>query len=198
MPKGEKIFVWRCLNRLERGRRVCKHSPTFTEPSIHDAIVAAMNEMIRQQTVKDVLRESITSALAGKEDTLSLPALEKQIRDVQAQLADILQNAFSAGSQCTDFDDEIGRLNQVMADLLDKKAALKETEYENAEFNRRMAEIDEAMTRECGAITQYEDARVRQLVSNIKVVDKEHLLVRFRDGTEVEQRIDIKNGVCKA
>ena len=196
MPKGEKVFVWRCLNRLERGRRVCKHSPTFTEPSIHEAIVAAMNEMIRQQTVKDVLRESVTAALAGKEDALSLPALENQIRDVQDQLTDLFQNAFNAGSQRTDFDEEIGRLNRVMADLLDKKAALQETEWENAEFDRRIAEIDEALMQESGAITEYEDVRVRQLVSNIKVVDKEHLLVRFRDGTEVEQRIDMKKGVC--
>ena len=33
--------------------------------------------------------------------------------------------------------------------------------------------------------------------SNIKVVDKEHLLVRFRDGTETEQRVDTKRGVCE-
>ena len=34
-------------------------------------------------------------------------------------------------------------------------------------------------------------------LSNIKVVDKERLLVRFRDGTETEQRVDTKRGVCE-
>ena len=198
MPKGEKIFVWRCLNRLERGRRVCKHSPTFTEGSIHDAIVSAMNEMFRQQEAKDVLRESIVSALAGQEDTLSLPALESQLRAAQEEMSDLLQNAFRAGSKRSDFDERIGSLNRTMSELLEKKAAQQGIEQENAEFDRRMAEIDAALAREGGTITEYEDVRIRQLVSNIKVIDKERLLVRFRDGTEIEQRIEMKKGVCEA
>lgn len=48
MPHGEKIYVWRCLNRMENGRRICKCSPTFAEQDIHDAVVAAMNEMLSQ------------------------------------------------------------------------------------------------------------------------------------------------------
>ena len=198
MPKGEKIFVWRCLNRLERGRRVCKHSPTFTEGSIHNAIVSAMNEMFRQQEAKDVLRESIVSALASQEDTLSLPALESRLRAAQEEMSDLLENAFRAGSKRSDFDEKIGSLNRTMAELLVKKAALQGIEQESAEFDLRMVEIDAALAREGGAITEYEDVRVRQLVSNIKVIDKERLLVRFRDGTEIEQRIDTKKGVCEA
>ena len=198
MPKGEKIFVWRCLNRLERGRRVCKHSPTFTEGSIHDSIISAMNEMFRQQEAKDVLRESIVSALAGQEDTLSLPALESRLRAAQEEMSDLLQNAFREGSKRSDFDERIGSLNRMMAELLEKKTELQGIEQESAEFDRRMAEIDAALAREGGAITEYEDVRVRQLVSNIKVIDKERLLVRFRDGTEIEQRIEMKKGVCEA
>ena len=29
MPRGEKYYVWRCLNRMENGTRICKNSPTF-------------------------------------------------------------------------------------------------------------------------------------------------------------------------
>ena len=35
---------------------------------------------------------------------------------------------------------------------------------------------------------------VRQLISNIKVLDKETILVRFKDGTEIQQRIERTKG----
>ena len=45
-----------------------------------------------------------------------------------------------------------------------------------------------------GAIEEYDDVRTRQLISNIKVLDKESLLVRFKDGTEIVQHIEKKEG----
>ena len=39
---------------------------------------------------------------------------------------------------------------------------------------------------------EYDDVRTRQLISNIKVLDKESLLVRFKDGTEIVQHIEKK------
>ena len=40
------------------------------------------------------------------------------------------------------------------------------------------------------SITEYDDIRTRQLISTIKVVDKETLLFRFKDGTEITQSIE--------
>ena len=34
-----------------------------------------------------------------------------------------------------------------------------------------------------------------KLISNIKVLDKDRLLIRFKDGTEIEQRIEHTRGV---
>ena len=40
-----------------------------------------------------------------------------------------------------------------------------------------------------GAIADYDDTATRQLITNIKALDQEHLLIRFKDGTEIEQII---------
>ena len=37
------------------------------------------------------------------------------------------------------------------------------------------------------SITDFDEVTVRQIVSNIKVMDKDRLLIRFKDGTEIEQ-----------
>ena len=53
----------------------------------------------------------------------------------------------------------------------------------------RMEEIDAVLSQESGMIEEYNDIRTRQLISNIKVLDKERLLIRFKDGTESSQHI---------
>ena len=41
--KGYKEIVWRCVNRLESGKKKCQHSPTLHEESLHRAILEAIN-----------------------------------------------------------------------------------------------------------------------------------------------------------
>ncbi len=40
------------------------------------------------------------------------------------------------------------------------------------------------------SIEEFEDDTVRQLVSSIRVLDRERLSIRFKDGTEIEQIIE--------
>ena len=110
MPNGEKRYVWRCLNRLEKGRRVCKDSPTLEEPALHAAILSAMNEMFQMRTAKQTLRDSIQAALAGSSDPLTLPAVENQIRALQERQLELFQLAVGAGADCVEYDEEIRQI----------------------------------------------------------------------------------------
>ena len=67
---------------------------------------------------------------------------------------------------------------------------METAQQSNAAFDHRMEEIDAALTLDSGMIEEYDDIRTRQLISNIKVLDKERLLIRFRDGTESVQQIE--------
>lgn len=95
-PEGKRI-VWRCINRLEHGKKVCKKSPTWNEADIHAAVIAAMNELFHAQTAREALEASITAALAGEDGELSLPALEAKIRSLQERQMELFQLAVSAG-----------------------------------------------------------------------------------------------------
>ncbi|MDE7243401.1 MAG: recombinase family protein, partial [Oscillospiraceae bacterium] len=41
---GKKRIVWRCVSRLEFGKKYCHDSPTVDEEKLHRAILAALNE----------------------------------------------------------------------------------------------------------------------------------------------------------
>ena len=70
------------------------------------------------------------------------------------------------------------------------KEEMNHTEPTPTEYDDRLKRIDAALELDSGAIEEYDEIMVRQLVSNIKVLDAETILVRFKDGTEIRQRID--------
>ena len=194
MPRGEKYYVWRCLNRLENGRRVCKNSPTFTETDLQAAVVSAINEMFSQQRAKDAVRDSVAAALAAGAPKLSLPAIEGQLRAVQERQMELMQLAFDAGSENTSFDAELRKIYEAKAQLMMLKAEAEHIEQDATGYDERMGLVSGAIELDSGAIEEYDDIMVRQLISNIKVMDKETILVRFKDGTEIQQRIERTKG----
>ena len=187
-PEGKRI-VWRCINRLEHGKRICKKSPTWNEADIHAAVTAAMNELFHAQSAKEALEVSITSALAGEDGELSLPALEMQIRSLQERQIELFQLAVSAGPDCLDYDEEIQRVNMAKTSLIAKKAELERRGRTTAAFERRMEDIAKELEETSGTVTAFDEITVRQMVSNIKVVSKDTLMVCFKDGSEIMQTV---------
>lgn len=185
--KGVKRVVWRCQNRLEHGRKICKHSPTLDEGDIHDAVIFAMNELFQTQVARNAVKASISAVLAGEEQTLSLPAVELQIRNLQERQLELFQLIVSAGADCTDYDEELRQVNMAKTKLMAKKAELEKEQRGAAAFEERLAELDVELEQSCGALTDFDELTVRQLVSNIKVLDKDSLLICFKDGTEITQ-----------
>ena len=187
--KGVKRVVWRCGNRLDYGKRICKRSPTLDESKIHDAVAAAMNELFNTQTAKQALTDCIATVLAGETDEMTLPAVEAQIRQLQERQVELFQLAVGAGSDCIDYDEEIQKVSAAKTRLMAKKAELERKQPASSEYNQRMETISESLEEIGCAITCFDEVTVRQLISNIKVIDKNSLLIRFKDGTELEQVI---------
>lgn len=162
---------------------------TLDEGDIHDAVISAMNELFRMQAAKDAVKAGIAAVLAGEEQTLSLPAVEHQIRNLQERQLELFQLIVSAGADCTDYDEELQQVYMAKTKLMAQKAELEKEHRGAAAFDSRLAELDMALEQASGALTDFDELTVRQLVSNIKVLDKDSLLICFKDGTEITQTI---------
>lgn len=160
---------------------------TLDEGDIHDAVIFAMNELFQTQVARNAVKASISAVLAGEEQTLSLPAVELQIRNLQERQLELFQLIVSAGADCTDYDEELRQVNMAKTKLMAKKAELEKEQRGAAAFEERLAELDVELEQSCGALTDFDELTVRQLVSNIKVLDKDSLLICFKDGTEITQ-----------
>ena len=146
-----------------------------------------MNELFRMQAAKDAVKAGIAAVLAGEEQTMSLPAVKLQIRNLQERQLELFQLIVSAGADCTDYDEELQQVNMAKTRLMAQKRSWKRNSEAQRPSRAGWQKLDMALEQASGTLTDFDELTVRQLVSNIKVLDKDSLLICFKDGTEITQ-----------
>lgn len=118
--KGFKEIKWRCVNRLQNGKKVCKCSPTIDEKPLHNAIVAAINEFCDvKEDVAKVLRESVCEVLDTNLNGC-VQAAQQRIDEIAKnideliKLATVPENAESAMSDIEKFSEEMRNFGNLL------------------------------------------------------------------------------------
>jgi len=162
---------------------------TLEEPELHAAVVSALNELFRQRTAKEVLAQCISTALAGTVDgDLTLPAVEARLKLLREEQLGLLQLAMGE-PDCTEYDEKLTQVSAALAALLDKKAELARQGCTSSAYDSRVLGITDTLEHMDSTIGEFDDGMVYQTVSSIKVLGRERISVRFKDGTEIEQEI---------
>ena len=184
---GKKRIVWRCVKRLDYGKKYCHNSPTLEESRIQAAIVNAIQKFAQQdpqllKNLKSHIERGINDAVREDDslDTqLRLAAVEKEINE--------LFNTISVNT-IESFDEKKAE------ELLSEKNRLQAELDRIAELNRkdknkqsRIAEIMELLDGIKNRTMEYDDRLVRQIIEAIIVESKEKIKVIFVGGYEMEQ-----------
>ena len=83
--KGFKEIKWRCVSRLQYGKKYCHNSPTIAEETLHNAIVEAINNFCEVQSeVSQTLRESLTEVLD--------PSLNGSVKAARERISELSRN----------------------------------------------------------------------------------------------------------
>ena len=187
-PEGKKI-VWRCINRLENGKKFCKDAPTLEESRIHTAVVSAMNEMFSQKSLKAILQDSIRTALLPGNGETSLAAIDSRLSQLREQQYRLLQLAAAVGADSTQYDEELKKVSMEFSALVAKRSELEKNKQDTEQADERAEQLAAELESADTGITAFDEVTVRQLISAITVLSEEKLLIRFKDGTEIEQII---------
>lgn len=187
--KGFKEIKWRCINRIQYGKRKCHSSPTVDEQALHKAIVSAINEFCDvKDDVAKVLRESITEVLDPNLNG-SVQAAQQRIDELAKnideliKLATVPETAESAMSDIARFSEEMKTLREFIET---EKAKQATTECGSAELD----EVLERLEKEDFTITEYDDVAVRQLIERVTVESKDTITVTFKGGFEVRRELN--------
>ena len=187
---GKTRIVWRCVSRLDYGKRYCHNSPTLDEEPLQRAILAAVNKAMSQ---KDTLARKITRAMEkdispipGEE--MSLADIEKRLEEIDQEVGQLIAKAANEGKTTTCQDRLEDLLEETIA-LKGKRAFLQEQREKDSAAARRIDAVATAMEQLPVELTQWEESTIRQLVDTVKVLSKDKILVCLRCGAEIEQEI---------
>ena len=190
--KGFKEIKWRCISRIQYGKRKCHASPTIDEQPLHRAIVSAINEFCEvKDDVAKVLRESVTEDLDANLNG-GVQAAQQRIDELTHNIDELIKLAAvpeSAAAAMTDiqkFSEEMKALREFIEAEKLKQAKTERSNYELDMVLKRLENED-------FAIAEYDDVVVRQLIEKITVMDKNTITVTFKGGFEVRKGLDNGN-----
>ena len=187
---GQKKIVWRCISRLDYGKKYCHHSPTVEESVLHEAIMEAVLKTARQNAdVLKTLKMHIGMGLAGEET-------EDRSLDIQIRIAEIdaefraMMSAISADNaeqfdehRATELMNEKASLEQQLSQITDAMQKRK-----NAKS--RLDEIYEILDGLKNHPMEFDDRILRQILECVIIESKERIKVVFVGGLEVEQELN--------
>ena len=189
--KGNIYHEWRCISRLDYGKRYCHDSPTLRELPLQNAILSAINEAMSE---KPVLLDRIKSAMSL--ELLPVQGQAMSLADIERRLAQLNEQFQCLLAEAIDTDDKEA-CNAQFAEILTEQTALKEQKEEilqsSADADRvctRMKQAEQAIEDTASTITEWNENAVRQIVERVTVLSADEVLVRIKGGTEIKQRLE--------
>ena len=188
---GKKLIVWRCINRLDYGKKYCHHSPTMEEAPLQNAIMDAVLKTAQidpniLQTLKQHIRLGL-GAGAGEDKSV----------EIQIRIAQIDQEFKSLLNSVTAENQQELLTDPRITDLMTEKRQLEKelAEYAAAEQHRQntASRLDNIFTILDGMKNHpltYDDAVIRQILQCVIVESKEKIKVVFIGGMEVKTEVE--------
>ena len=187
--KGKKKIVWRCISRLDYGKKYCHESPTVEESVLQEAI---MNAIMRTANENAELLKTLKLHIGmgldmGESEDESLD-LQIKIAEIDAEFKAML-NAISSDTveafdeqRAKELMDEKSQLQQQLASIAERKQKRESTKT-------RLDEIFTILDGLRNRPMEYDDRLVRQILECVVVESKERIKVVFIGGLEITETL---------
>ena len=187
---GSKRIVWRCVSRVDYGSKYCHDSPTLDEEPLHRAILAAINSTVKDKdnivyNLKAAMEKEL-APVAGQQ--LSLSEIDHQLEQLNAEFSKVLAEAAESGDQAAYSD----RFREIMQKQTALKAQRDEMQRMLAESGKATAHIEQcrqAAETTPSAITEWDEALIRQVVESVTVETGSEIIVALKFGASIHQEL---------
>ena len=187
---GSKRIVWRCVSRVDYGNKYCHNSPTLDEEPLHRAILAAINSAVKDKdnivyNLKAAMEKELTP-VSGQQ--LSLSEIDNLLEQLDTEFSKVLAEASESGDQAAYND----RFREIMQKQTALKAQRDEIQRMLAESGKAAAHIEQcrqAAETTPSAITEWDEALIRQVVESVTVESGNEIIVALKSGASIHQKL---------
>ena len=176
--KGSKKIVWRCISRLDYGKKYCPDSPSVKEESLQNAIVECIRQVIEDESGYAVIEglKHYICMYFGKGD-------ENSTAEDEARAAELIQaitQAASTGKFTDEMKGMVEELNRVKATIQEKKSRQSSEESSS----ERIRTILEAIDSLRDTPIAFDNQAIRQIIDCINVISQDEITIIFKGGFE--------------
>ena len=186
---GRKKIVWRCINRLDFGKKYCHDSPSVEESAIQSAIMSAISKVANETVdVLKTLQQHIEIGIGADCYNGEEVELQVQIAKIDDEFQSML-NAISS-ENAGEFDEEKAqRLMTRKNELQRRIAEINERKRDSENAKNRVEEIGDIMEALKNHPLKYDDRLVRQIIESVIIESKEKIRVVLKSGLEVDETL---------
>lgn len=187
---GKKQIVWRCISRLEHGKKYCSDSPTIHEEPLQRAILSAVNEHLGcREEIAKILKANIGSVLEcqGQQKIINL---ENRLKELDKARNDIISLITSGGCDEDKMDAEFAKIYVEEQSINEQLAELKKKAEISSDTQNKIDQAMDMIEHEKFEIEVFDNVIIRKLIDCIKVLSKTEILIIFKGGIEVKTIIE--------
>ena len=194
--RGNKRIVWRCISRLDYGKKYCPDSITVSEAALHRAIVKALNKFNAEDesTYLMLMKSTIGDAIGLNGGSDEIDLLERRIDALNKRMLDLVSESIQEGNDAESYEEEFKSISTQIEQLNGRINAIRESESEDGELQARLEEIQDTIANRKKNKDVYDDSIVRQMVECIKVYKDGRIQIILGGGYEIEEYLTKDGG----
>lgn len=187
--RGKRKIVWRCVSRLDYGKKYCHDSPTLEEEALQKSILAAINSLMsdKGKLIRDITESMGLEQTRIPGESISLGDIQRRMEELDEQTKKLVSKAAEEGDMANYAPKLKAILDEISA-LKEKQAYIEKQRQSNAQVLWQIRNTAEVLEQAPEEIT-WNESIIRQLVDTVKVISKDKLEIHLRGGAVIEQNM---------
>ena len=187
---GRKKIVWRCSNRLTNGVKKCGDSETLEEEALNRAVMETIHRITRNDgDFVGAFRQNVIRVIGNYGKEQELDEYEDKIKAKQQEMVALIAENAKTGSYTQEFDERYRSIAEEIEILKKEQAEARKKKRLAESYEQRVKDMDAFIKGSSCQIPEFDNGLVRRLISSIKVVSAEKLIIQFQSGIVMEQEI---------
>ena len=186
--RGKRKIVWRCVSRLDYGKKYCKHSPSIEEQALQNAVAEAITQKAQSESPVAENLISHIEQYRRLHNTETAENKRQRLKELQERLDKLMETDVTETDD-DDFNEKSESLINEIHRLEDELEEIRKKKSGTDNIQNPYEEIALAVQGLKNRPVEYKDEVIRQLVQYIKIMSKNQLQITFKDGTTMTAEI---------
>lgn len=188
---GEKRVYWRCLNRIENGKKYCSKSIGVEETKLHSAICNCLAQAIpNSDEIISLISSNLSFAITRDSKILDAYSIEQKIKEIQTQIDETSLLRIRSGANDDKYEEEIVAMYMEIKNLREQFDVAKAQMQTDTVANEEVTRIVEMLKNEGTSFNEYDDVIVHRLIECIRVYSSGKITIVLKGGYEISTTLE--------